>query len=90
MMQQEYKAKKYDQKIKVKVYELMERLKNTSLFIDYYYKILPTCASRRSAFDIVNVLHFLLFDEYRYSSYDSFRKSKNKLIKTKNGNLKKI
>ena len=50
------------------------KLGNTQKFFEYYVTELPKNRTNVAAFHVVNDLYFDLFGEYRYSSYDSFRR----------------
>jgi hypothetical protein len=43
-------------------------------FYAYYFNELPYHKTNKDAFDHVNSIYFDLFGEYRYSSFDVFRK----------------
>ena len=50
-------------------------------FYIYYFNELPFHRNQNECFNHVNNLYLELFGEYRYSSYDSFRRKYNKEIK---------
>jgi hypothetical protein len=58
---------------------LYRQLGTRSGFFQYYFKQLdnPKYRTYVECFNAVNDLHFELFGEYRYESYDSFRKQVN-------------
>tara|TARA_B100000809_G_scaffold71197_1_gene68816 strand:+ start:290 stop:535 length:246 start_codon:yes stop_codon:yes gene_type:complete len=80
-MNQQKIAEDYKNKLLAQTAELMHQLATPAAFLKYYYKILPKCKSQKAAFDIVNLLYYLLFDEEKYSSFDSFRSVKNRHFK---------
>ena len=80
-MKQKTNAEIYEKEIKSRLFGLTRQLATKQGFFSYYYKILPKCKTQEAAFDIVNLLHYLLFDEYKYSSYNSFRHVKNKELR---------
>jgi hypothetical protein len=43
-------------------------------FFQYYFNELPHHPTQTDAFNHVNDLYYELFGEYRYESYDTFRK----------------
>jgi len=80
-MNQKKIAEDYKNKILAQSAELMQQLATPAAFLKYYYKILPKCASQKAAFDLGNLLYFLVFNEEKYASFDSFRKIKNRHFK---------
>lgn len=80
-MNQRKIAEDYQRNINAQLAVLMQKIATPSGFLQYYYKILPRCKSQKSAFEIVNLLYYLVFDEEKYSSYNSFRQMKNKEFK---------
>lgn len=80
-MKQEQIAQNYKNKLLAHTAELMQQLATPAAFLKYYYRILPKCRSQKAAFDIVNLLYYLVFNEEKYSSFDSFRAVKNRHFK---------
>jgi hypothetical protein len=79
-MQQET-SQQFQQKIEAKVLPLAQKLGTRQGFFEYWFQILPRCKSHKAAFDIVNLLHHLIFNEEKYTSYDSFKKQKTRYLK---------
>lgn len=77
-MNQQKIAENYRNKILAQSAELMYQLSSSGRFLIYYNKLLPKCKSQKAAFDVVNLLHLLMFGYEKYSSYNSFRIVKNK------------
>lgn len=50
-------------------------------FYQYYFEELKYYKTEVECFNTVNDLYFKYFGEYKYSSYNSFRKLKNKHLK---------
>jgi len=50
-------------------------------FYQYYFEQLKHYKTEVDCFNFVNDLYFKYFGEYKYSSYNSFRKLKNKHLK---------
>lgn len=80
-MTQQQKADKYEANLNAQLTILMLKLGTTAGFRQYYFDILSKCKNQKAAFEITNLLYFLIWGEYKYSSDDSFRKSKNKFLK---------
>ncbi|TVZ55610.1 hypothetical protein OD91_0865 [Lutibacter sp. Hel_I_33_5] len=80
-MTQQQKAEAYQKELQSQLYVLMKRLATKQAFLQYYHSILSKCRSQRAAFEVVNLLYYLVFDEELYNSYDAFRKYKNKNLK---------
>jgi hypothetical protein len=80
-MNQQQKAQEYATSLQAQLAVLMKLIATKSKFLEYYYKILPKCKSQNEAFEIVNLLYYLVFDEELYNSYDAFRMCKNRNIK---------
>ena len=59
----------------------LRRLGSNNGFYNAYFKELQTSASNAEAFDKVNERYRLFFGRYRYSSYDVYRKIKNRNLK---------
>ncbi len=56
---------------------LMRKLGNHEGFYQHYWSILKDFNSRESAFEHLNQIYFDCFGEYRFSDYNSFRRSHN-------------
>lgn len=50
-------------------------------FYQYYFEQLKNHKTEVECFEVINDLYFKYFGEYKYSSYNSFRKLKNKHLK---------
>lgn len=61
--------------------ELMRKLATTEGFYQYYFSQLPFFSSNLDCFNHINETYYNFFNEYKYSSYDSFKKLKNKFLK---------
>jgi len=61
-------------KLKKKL-DLIRLLVKRGGFYQYYFKICNEHKTREDAFEYLNNLYFELVGEFRYSSYDSFRKA---------------
>lgn len=61
--------------------KLMRQLAKPNGFYEYYFKMLKDFKTNTDCFHYVNELYEKFFDEQRYSSFDSFRKIKNKNLK---------
>jgi hypothetical protein len=80
-MNQKQIAENYEKDINAQLSHLMKQLATPAAFLKYYFRILPKCKSQKAAFDIVNLLYLLVFDEEKYASYNSFRQVKNSHFK---------
>ena len=67
-------AEIYRQKILSNVAELMHQLNKPGGFEEYYIKLLPKCSTQKAAFNMANSIYFLLFEQYRFVSYNAFLK----------------
>ncbi|OCK44371.1 hypothetical protein BA195_06755 [Tenacibaculum soleae] len=85
-MNQQQKANLYQLKIKSQLADLVLQIATSNGFLQYYFKILPKCKTQKDAFELVNLIYYLLFNEYKYTGYNSFRQVKNKYLK--NGSSK--
>lgn len=54
--------------------ELMKKIATTDGFYRYYFSLLPIFNTNIEAFNQVNEMYYNFFKEYKYSSYDSFRR----------------
>lgn len=54
--------------------ELLKQLGTRIGFFNYFFKIVQKCSTNEEAFNFVNDLHQELFDEPRYSDYNSFKR----------------
>jgi hypothetical protein len=61
--------------------EIIRRIGTVTGFYEYYFQQLKNHKTEIECFEAVNDLYFEYFGEYKYSSYDSFRKVKNKHLK---------
>lgn len=60
---------------------LMRKLATTEGFFQHYFSILKQFDSQPQCFNHVNDLYFDLFNEYRYSCYNSFRNTLKRIYK---------
>jgi hypothetical protein len=60
-------------------YVLAQKLGTSKGFYETYFKMLPVFKTavgpQKKCFDLLNELHHKIFNEYRYSDYNSFRKA---------------
>lgn len=61
--------------------DLHRKVGTNNGFFEIYFMELPRHSSRIDAFNYVNDLHFQLFGEVRYASYNSFYNSLNRCKK---------
>lgn len=61
--------------------EIIKRIATSAGFYEYYFEQLKHHKTEIECFDAINDLYFEYFGEYKYSSYNSFRKLKNKHLK---------
>lgn len=61
--------------------ETIRQIATSSGFYEYYFKKLKEHLTEIDCFNEVNDLYFEYFGEYKYASYNSFRKLKNKHLK---------
>jgi hypothetical protein len=61
--------------------EIIRKIGTVTGFYEYYFQQLKNHKTEIECFEAVNDLYFEYFGEYKYSSYDSFRKVKNKHLK---------
>jgi hypothetical protein len=61
--------------------EIIRKIGTVTGFYEYYFQQLKNHKTEIECFEAVNDLYFEYFGEYKYSSYDSFRKVKNKYLK---------
>ena len=58
-------------------YTLARKLGTAKGFYEIYFKMLPVFkhapGPQKKCFDRLNLLHFKIFEEYKYSDYNSFR-----------------
>ncbi len=57
--------------------EIMKQLATREGFYNYYFKTCKDAISNLDAFNKANDLYFELFKEYRYTDFNSFKRSKN-------------
>ena len=63
----------HERNIKSMAFDIAKRLGTTRGFVEYYFNVLGRFKTQKGAFDLCNELYFMLFGEYRYSDYGSFR-----------------
>ncbi|XRE42226.1 hypothetical protein ACIVBQ_000430 [Tenacibaculum discolor] len=80
-MSQHQQAEQFERNIKAMLFDVAKKIGTTTGYMDYYFKILYKCKSQKQAYEAVNVLHFLIFGQYKYSDFDSFRRSRNHHLK---------
>ena len=61
--------------------EIIRKIATVTGFYEYYFQQLKNHKTEIECFEAVNDLYFEYFSEFKYSSYDSFRKVKNKYLK---------
>lgn len=61
------------QKSDAEKYQLAQKLGTVKGFYQYYFDMLPVIQNQTKTFEAVNLLHYKIFGEEKYSSYDSFR-----------------
>lgn len=57
--------------------DLMRLIGTREGFYQYYFKQINKYKSREEAFEAINEMYFTLFQEYRYTNYNSFRRAIN-------------
>lgn len=57
------------------LYELAQKLGTTSGFIDLYLQNLPEAKNKQECFEELNEAHNEIFNEDKYSDYNSFRRA---------------
>jgi hypothetical protein len=67
--------------IESKVYDIVKQIGTRSGFFEYYFSILPRCKNNTKAFHVVNEIYCLVFKQYKYSNYNSFKKQLTNYIK---------
>lgn len=80
MTAQEQHLEALIQKLK-KENEIIRKIATASGFYEYYFKQLKHYKTEIECFNAINELYHNYFGEFKYSSYDSFRKIKNKNLK---------
>lgn len=60
--------------------EIIKRIATSAGFYEYYFEQLKHHKTEVECFDSINDLYFEYFGEYKYASYNSFRKLKNKYL----------
>jgi hypothetical protein len=68
--------------IKSKVYDIAKSIVTREGFFEYFYLILPKSKNYLSAFNLANRVHYLMFNQYKYSCYHSFTKQLRKYLKS--------
>ena len=71
----------YEKNIKARAFDVARILGTTQGFVEYYFRVVGKFKTQKAAFEVCNKLYFLIFGEYRYSDFRSFKKMKNKYIK---------
>lgn len=54
-------------------YVLAQKLGTTKGFYLYYFQMLSKFKTQTDCFNAVNLLHYKIFNEYKYEDYNSFR-----------------
>jgi len=54
-------------------YVLAQKLGTAKGFYLYYFELLPHFTTQTDCFNAVNLLHYKIFDQYKYEDYNSFR-----------------
>lgn len=78
---QQQKAIEFERQIKSRVYEIAKKIGTRDGFFQYYFDISKRCSSNSEAFYLTNQIHYLIFNEYRYTSYTTFSKQKQKYLR---------
>ena len=60
--------------------EIIKRIATSAGFYQYYFENLKHYKTEIDCFEKINDLYYEFFGEHKFSSYDSFRKQKNKYI----------
>jgi hypothetical protein len=60
---------------------IIRKIGSVAGFYQYYFEQLKNYKSNTECFEAINNLYFKYFGEYKYASYDTFRKLKNRHIK---------
>ena len=61
--------------------EIIKKLSTKQGFFGQYYCNLRTCKNNIEAYEQVNNEYFKYFKEFRFHSYEAFRKQKNRFFK---------
>ncbi len=61
--------------------KLIRQIATSSGFYQFYFSKLKDFKTNIACFNHANELYFKYFDEYKYASYESFRKLKNKYLR---------
>jgi hypothetical protein len=64
--------------------ELMKQLNTPVGFCQAYFNVLSVARTNEEAFNAVNDQYLEYFGEEKYSSFDSFRVTKNRILKKQN------
>ncbi|WP_439129945.1 hypothetical protein [Polaribacter sp.] len=75
-------SEQFKQQIEAMVLPIAQKLGTRQGFFEYWFQILPKCKSQKTAFEIVNLMHYKIFKEEKYTSFDSFKKQKNNYLKS--------
>lgn len=78
---QHRKSIEFERQIKSRVYEIAKKIGTRNGFFQYYFDISKRCCSNSEAFQLTNQIHYLIFKEYRYTSYTTFSKQKQKYLR---------
>ena len=80
-MNQQQKANNYEIELKSKLYEAQKVLATKAGFLQYYYNIVGKCDTQETAYNIVSNMYYLLFNEFMFKSFNSFRMYRNRNLK---------
>ena len=72
---------KLEQQTDAKKYILAQKLGTRKGFFLFYFDQLPKFNTQTDCFNAVNMLHYEIFGEEKYSSYDSFRRRVLEILK---------
>lgn len=70
-----------DQKQFQKKFLLAQKLGTIKGFYKYYFDHLPKHKTQTDCFNAINLLHYNIFNEYKYEDYNSFRGALNYHLK---------
>ncbi|CAL2077703.1 hypothetical protein [Tenacibaculum sp. 190524A02b] len=73
-------AEQQERNVKSRVYDLAKKIGTRNGFFEYYFKIVLRCNSQKQAFELVNQIHYLIYDEFRYNCYHSFLNQRKKMF----------
>jgi len=66
----------------------LQKLLTTEGFIEKFYSMCPDYFTHEEAYEATERLYERVFGQRRYASFDSFRKIRDKLIKTQTNGIK--